>query len=135
MALLDWNNNYSVNIQEIDSQHKILVGLINNLHDGMRVGKGKEAIGGVLSELVNYTEFHFSHEEKLFSMHGYPESSTHKMLHYSLIKQVKELKNNYDNGNKVLSMEVMDFLKNWLSDHIVGTDKKYTTFLNSKGIK
>ena len=134
MALFTWNDSYSVNIREIDDQHKILVKLINDLHDAMKVGKGKEVMGTTIKELVDYTAYHFDHEEKLFTSNGYPESSQHKAIHEKLIAEVKTLQKNYESGNTVISMEVMNFLKDWLSGHIMGTDKKYSSFLNAKGI-
>jgi hemerythrin len=134
LALFNWNDSYSVNIKEIDSQHKILIGLINELHDGMKVGKGKDILKKILDELVKYTVYHFDHEEKLFTSYKYPESSPHKMAHTNLIQQVKSLKENYDKGKTVLSMDVMNFLKDWLVNHIIGTDKKYSIYLNGKGV-
>jgi hemerythrin len=134
LALFNWNDSYSVNIKEIDSQHKILIGLINELHDGMKVGKGKEILEKTLDELIKYTVYHFDYEEKLFTSYKYPESSSHKMAHTSLIQQVKTLKENYDSGKTVLTMDVMNFLKDWLGNHIIGTDKKYSTFLTGKGV-
>lgn len=134
MALFSWDNSYSVNIREIDEQHKVLIKLINNLHDSMKVGKGKEALGPILNELVDYTVYHFGHEEKLFTDNGYPESSQHKAVHAKLVEQVKAIKKDYESGNAVMTIEVMHFLKDWLSGHIMGTDKKYSSFLNAKGI-
>jgi len=134
MPLFNWSNEYSVNIKQIDEQHKVLINLINDLHDKMKVGKAKESLGNILDELVNYTVYHFKHEENLFSSYGYPESDNHKQVHQTLIRQVKELKNNFDSGKTILSMEVMDFLKGWLGNHILGTDKKYSSYLNSKGV-
>lgn len=134
MALLSWNANYSVNVREIDDQHKNLVRLLNDLHDGMRVGKGKEILKPILDELVNYTVYHFNHEEKLFTSTGYPEIIKHKAEHTNLIQQVNRLKSDLESGKTVLTMEVMNFLKDWLNNHIVGSDKKYSSHLNSNGI-
>jgi hemerythrin len=134
MALFNWSNEYSVNIKQIDDQHKVLIGLINDLHDKMKVGKAKEVLGNILDELVNYTVYHFKHEENLFTSHGYSESESHKKVHQTLIQQVKDIKANYDSSKTVLGMDVMEFLKGWLGNHILGTDKKYSSYLNSKGV-
>jgi hemerythrin len=123
-----------VNIKEIDLQHQKLVELINNLHDGMKAGKGKEILGEILSELVNYTSFHFAFEEKLLEKYVYPETIAHKRQHSDLVGQVLAYKESYESGKTVLSIEIMNFLKDWLTTHITGTDKKYSTFLNSKGV-
>lgn len=134
MALLDWNDNYSVKVKEIDNQHKKLVELINTLHDGMKSGKGKEVLGKILDELANYTVYHFGYEEKLFEKHGYPESIIHKRQHSDLVSQVQKFIESYKNGNGVLTIELMNFLRDWLTQHIAGSDKKYTVFLNGKGV-
>jgi hemerythrin len=133
MALITWNNSYSVNIQNIDNQHKKLVELVNLLHASMKEGKGKDVLDQIFVELANYTVFHFGFEEKLFAQYGYPDAGTHKRQHNDLKEQVNELQKKQKEGN-VLTIEVMNFLKQWLTEHIQGSDKKYTTFLNSKGI-
>jgi len=134
MALLIWSPGYSVGIKEIDSQHMKLVDMINNLHDGMKSGKGKEALENIFNELVSYTTFHFAHEEQLFQKYNYPETITHKRQHTDLVEQVLAYKTSYESGKSLLSMDIMNFLKDWLLKHIAGTDKKYTAFLNSKGV-
>ena len=134
MALVTWQSHYSVNIKEIDKQHQQLVNIMNDLHDGMKQGKGKEVLSNVLDELINYTAFHFKSEEALFDKYSYPETSVHKRQHADLVQQVLEFKENFNSGKKILTMEVMDFLKEWLTNHIARSDKNYTAFLNSKGV-
>ncbi len=134
MALMTWDPKFSVNIREIDNQHKKLFELINNLHDSMKTGKGKEALGKILSELADYTVNHFSAEEKLFQTYGYPEQAQHKKMHTDLTKQVMDLKGKLDKGDVIITIEVMNFLKDWLNNHILVSDKKYSAFLNGKGV-
>ncbi|MEW5843558.1 MAG: bacteriohemerythrin [Bacteroidota bacterium] len=134
MALLNWQSDFTVNVCEIDKQHQKLVEMINNLHDGMKAGKGKEVLGDILANLVKYTEFHFKYEEKLFEQYVYPETLAHKRQHSDLVSQVQNYKKSFESGESVLSMEIMSFLKVWLMDHIVGSDKKYSTFFNSRGV-
>ena len=134
MALLNWQSDFTVNVCEIDKQHQKLVEMINNLHDGMKAGKGKEVLGDILANLVKYTEFHFKYEEKLFEQYVYPETLAHKRQHSDLVNQVQNYKKSFESGESVLSMEIMSFLKVWLMDHIVGSDKKYSTFFNSRGV-
>ena len=134
MALVSWQSHYSVNIKEIDKQHQQLVNIMNNLHDGMKQGKGKEVLSQVLNELINYTAFHFKTEETLFDKYSYPETTVHKRQHTDLVQQVLEFKENFDSGKKILTMEVMEFLKEWLTNHIVGSDRNYSVYLNNKGV-
>ena len=135
MALLNWNDSYSVNIKEIDGQHKKLIDMINTLHDAMKVGKGSQMIGDVLKSLIDYTGSHFATEEKYMKLHGYPGYENHKKEHNQLVMQVLDVQKNLHSGKAPLTQEIMSFLKNWLVNHIQGEDKKYGPFLNGKGLK
>ncbi len=134
MALLEWNDSYSVKVAKFDDQHKKLFAMINDLNDGMKAGKGKETLGAVLKGLIDYTATHFADEEKAMAQHGFLQLQLHKNEHNKLVKQVLALQADYAAGKAMLSMEVMNFLRDWLNTHIVGTDKKYGEFFNAKGI-
>lgn len=135
MALIIWKEAYSVNIAEIDNQHKKLIELINNLHDAMITGKAKEEMSKILSSLVDYTLYHFATEEKIFDQYDFPGSKAHKKQHNDLIEQVAALQKKHEDGERVLTIDVMNFLRDWLNDHIMGSDKKgYGPYLNSKGV-
>jgi hemerythrin len=135
VGFIKWNSRYAVNIEDVDNQHQKLIDLINKLYDAMSVGKGKDVLGPVLTELVDYTTYHFNTEERLFQQNGYPEYAGHKMAHDELAAKTKALKKEFDTGNKKLSIDVMLFLSNWLNDHIMEEDKKYAPFLTSKGVR
>lgn len=134
MALIDWDEKLSVNVKSIDAQHKRLIELINFLHDSMKEGKAKGALGKILDDLANYTDYHFKTEEEYFKQYSYPESVKHKKEHDDLRNEVISLKNKLDKGEAIITIEVMYFLKDWLSKHILGADKKYSAFFNSKGL-
>ncbi len=136
MPLMEWTEKLSVGVTQYDNEHKKLVGMVNELYDGMQAGHGKEVLGAILDWLIDYTKTHFANEEKAFVAHNYPDYQSHKAEHDALTKQVLEVQKKYQAGaSVVLSMEVMSFLKNWLVKHIMGTDKSYRPFLNSKGVK
>lgn len=135
MPLMAWNNNLSVGIAVIDEDHKKLVAMVNELYDAVQGGHGKEALGKILDGLINYTVLHFAREEKFFLETGYPDAIAHKKEHADLTKQVLDVQTKYKSGaTSTLSLEVMNFLKNWLVKHIQGSDKKYGPYLNAKGI-
>lgn len=134
MPLFEWSPDLSVNIKEIDAQHKKLIDILNLLHDSMRTGRGKDVMGKVLKDLTDYTVYHFNTEERLFEKHGYPEYRMHKRQHDDLTEQVVEIKKKFEAGQVAITVELMTFLKNWLNDHIRQSDKKYGAFLNSKGV-
>ena len=90
--------------------------------------------GSILERLVSYTVYHFGFEEKLFQKHGYPEYEQHKKAHENLVAKVKEFKTKVQSGDATISMELMNFLKDWLASHIKGTDKKYVPFMREHGV-
>lgn len=134
MSLITWENSYSVKVKVIDNQHQKLVGLINELYDGMNQGKGREASGKTLDELISYTRTHFAYEEQLFKIHGYPTYTAHKAEHDALTAKVLDFQKQFREGKANLALPLMTFLKDWLINHIRGTDQKYSGFLNSKGV-
>lgn len=135
MALITWDDSFSVRVAEIDQQHQKLVALINDLNDGMRQGKGKEALAKIITGLLGYTVTHFKAEEKYFDQYGYPDKDQHKKEHGDFVQKVTDFKMGFEAGKLGLSIEVMDFLGNWLKKHIKGTDQKYSQFFNAKGLK
>ena len=135
MPLITWSNMLSTGIGEQDNQHKKLIDLINQLNAAMQAGKSAEVLGKVLSELVNYTVFHFGYEEKLMGQHNYTDTPAHKAEHIKFVQTVGEFKKKFDAGNAVVSVEIMNFLRNWLTGHIMKTDKKMGQELAKVGVK
>jgi hemerythrin len=135
MAIMSWIDAYSVGIAEIDQQHKKLIGLINALHDAMAQGQAKAVIGKVLGDLISYCSSHFATEERLFDQHGYPDTADHKDKHRKMTAKVLALQEQFQQGKATITFDVMDFLQQWLDKHILGTDKKYSSFLNGKGVR
>ncbi len=91
-------------------------------------------LGSILNDLTDYTVYHFETEEKLLLQNAYPSYATHKKEHDDLARQVKEIKTRFEQGDTALTVEFMGFMKEWLNNHILQSDKKYSDFLNSKGI-
>lgn len=135
MALITWNLNLSVNVEEIDRQHQKLVQMLNELHNSLTDAKPKETLAPILKGLVDYAVVHFGYEEDFFDRFGYPDAENHKREHREFVKKVVDFRKEFDMGRLFISMELMDFLKDWLITHIQGTDKKYGPFLNAKGIR
>ncbi|HIJ59178.1 MAG TPA: bacteriohemerythrin [Nitrospirae bacterium] len=129
-----WSDVFKVNISKIDEQHKELFKLVNGLYEAWKNNKPKDVVGNLLNGLINYTATHFKTEEDYFQQYGYPETSTHIEAHKALVKQALELKDKFERGELKLNIEIMNFLKNWLNNHILRADKRYSSYLNSKGV-
>ncbi len=135
MPMFEWKDEYSVNILEIDAQHKRLVAMTNELFDAMGQGKGQDVLGRILNGLAGYAVTHFQKEEKLMEQYGYPGLDEHKRKHNNLTMKVKQLKQAFETSNTPITLETGNFLKAWLVKHIMVTDKGYSQFLNEKGVR
>lgn len=134
MPLIPWNDELSIGINSVDEQHKTLVNMINILNDAMAEGQTNEVLTKIFDDLALYTVQHFGYEEELFTRYGYAESQAHQHEHDELVKQVQELQQKMNNGDFMISVELMVFLKDWLMKHILKTDKAYAPFLIEKGV-
>jgi hemerythrin len=133
MAFIDWTNDLSVGIDELDSQHKQWISIINELHEAMKTGKTGTVMADVLKKMESYISFHFSSEEKVLSSRGFPEYSSHKLIHDRYAANMKKLSTEYFNGKMLMSLDVMNSLKEWLVSHIMGQDKKYAEYFKKSG--
>lgn len=134
MALITWSDTLSVKVKQFDDQHKKLVDMVNQLFDAMKTGKGSQVMGDILKQLIAYTQTHFAAEERLLKQYAYPDFEAHKKEHNTLVMQVLDLQKQFQEGKPVLTQNIMTFLRDWLSKHIQGDDKKYGVFLNGKGV-
>ncbi len=135
MGFFEWKEEYSVGIKAMDAQHRRIIEMIDELWSAMRLGRGKEKVGDILENLRDYVNTHFKSEEKLMEEYEFPEYEEHKREHEEYAKKVEEFVDRYIKGEIGLSVHLLVFLKNWLSNHICITDKKYGPFLNKKGVK
>jgi hemerythrin len=135
MPLFTWSDSYSVSVKSMDEQHKKLFTLINQLHDAMSAGKGKTIIGSVLNEMLDYTRTHFTAEEKVLEKLAYPGLAEQKKEHGIYINKIIEMQKKLEGGSLTVTMEASQFLRDWLTNHIMVVDKKYGSFLTEKGEK
>jgi hemerythrin len=135
MALIEWSPKMSVGIASIDADHRKLVTLVNDLYEAMSIGEGSKVLERVLKELIEYTRTHFVREETLFRTHGYEHEAEHKAQHDKLLQTVDDLKRRVDAGERVSPVATGQFLKQWLTEHIMGSDMAYSAFLISKGVR
>jgi hemerythrin len=134
MPLLEWGESLRVNVAEVDSQHQQLVRMINTLHEAMTGGRSKEVMGELIHGLLQYTVVHFGTEEGYFERFSYPLAEAHKEQHQQFVAQVGDFKRGFDEDRLFLSIDVMNFLSDWLVEHIQGSDKAFGPFLNQNGI-
>jgi|WetSurMetagenome_2_1015567.scaffolds.fasta_scaffold753918_1 hemerythrin len=135
MPVIQWNQNLSVGVPEIDKQHQRLIKLINDLHEAMLSGKGNDASLNIVRELIAYTKTHFNYEIGQLELVKYPDLINHKAAHAALIKKVEEFAEKVQKGQPGVAVQLSTFLGDWLKTHIMGTDRKYMPFLAQKVAK
>jgi hemerythrin len=134
MEFIEWESRFSVGVKQIDAEHQKLVGIINELHDAMSRGQGKDVLERIFKDLTEYTQTHFANEEALMQKTGYPDLENHRLQHVDLIRQIDELQAKAKTGSALVSINVLNFLRGWLTDHMLDSDHRYQAHLNSKGI-
>jgi hemerythrin len=132
MPLVTWNDSLKTGNATVDKQHLELIGLVNNLHEALLAGKGKEQIGATLEGLAKYTTTHFQTEELLMARSVYPGMAVHKAKHEDLLKQAGALIADHKAGKPVLSITVSQFLADWVRHHIDAEDKALAAYLAKK---
>lgn len=132
--LLSWSDEYSVGIQEVDEQHKVLVAMLNELHKAIIEHHAKAASRQILDQLAEYTRTHFLLEESLMRLTHYPGFEAHKQQHEELMGQVQDLQKKLDNEGATITFELLHFLKGWLAHHINESDKRFGAFFKSSGM-
>lgn len=133
MSYISWSDDLAVGNTFIDNDHRKLIGLVNDLHDAMSQGKGKEVLGSTLSNLIKYTSAHFKREEDEMARIGYSGAMAHRQEHEKLVREVLSLQQKFNDGNALLTVKVSKFLKDWLVDHIMKTDKALSKAIQQAG--
>ena len=132
--MFEWKPQYSVQIASIDGQHQNLFRLAEELYAAMASGQGKAALAKILDRLVQYTTVHFAHEERLMNQHNYPDRNAHVAEHRKLTQQVLAFQKDFESGKALMTVEVLHFLRDWLSHHIAQSDQKYAPYLKERSV-
>lgn len=135
MPLLTWNDSLSVGVRAIDTQHSTLLSILNDLHDAMLQGRAKEVTGPLLRKLLNYTRDHFSAEEAMMAAAKYSGLPAHRREHERLTRQVEDYAARFDRGECSINIDLLHFLRTWLTNHIQQSDKAYGPCLVGHGIQ
>jgi hemerythrin len=132
MPQFNWDSRYSVKVKRYD--HQELFHILNTLHDAMMARRGQQVLQHVLDELLQYTEGHFSREEEVMRKAGYPKMQALIEQHRRFTDKVKDVSAQYKGGSVGLTVDMLDFLTDWLKKHIIGMDQQYSDFLNARGV-
>jgi hemerythrin len=128
---MKWRPDFELGIPEIDQQHKKIVELINTLNDAFMKDESKGRLGGILNEMADYADYHFKTEEKLFNGRNFPFAKEHILQHKEFTQKVQDYKIKHESGQSV-TFRVLMFLRKWLIDHILDSDREYVDIVKRK---
>jgi hemerythrin len=134
MPLITWDDSYRVHVRRIDEQHRLLVDLLNRLHDSLRVSREQEEAIDLLDTLVELTSLHCHDEEKLLRWNGIPGCAEQMLDHNRLLHQLLAIRDQLRAGSVPRSRQLVLFLRKTLVDHIQGRDRECAQWLIAKGI-
>ncbi len=132
---LEWDEKYSVGVAEIDTQHRQLFDAINALLDAIETNSAEEKLKDIIDTILNYKKFHFETEEKYFKEFNYPEAEEHIRKHREFSDQIDALSQKYPKPNIEFAFALIDFLEDWLIDHLQTMDQKYVACFKEHGLK
>lgn len=131
MSIVEWKPEYLLGIEQIDEHHRHLFNLLNKTYDSFVIGNSKQDLSDLFDELIDYATYHFAAEEVSMCNNDYSLCEAHRALHTVFSKRVLEIQNDYVAGKGELSLEILTFLKNWITDHILIEDAKYGHYVSS----
>lgn len=134
-SFVRWTPAIAVNVETFDEHHRRLFALIDTLYKALQSGETKEVLESVFDELLDYTGYHFGSEEAAFEHFGYPQCEHHRQTHRKLVEQAMALRRDLEAGKAMVAVEVMEFLRDWITNHIRGCDKLYSTFFKDKDVE
>lgn len=132
MAYFEWAQDMDIDHGPIDADHRNLVRLVNELHDATAAGRGREVVGRILDELVQYTADHLHKEEAAMAQAGFRQLDRHRIGHQAFIDQLRKLQDRYQQGSIAVAAQLSSVLRDWLSLHIRRSDRELLTFLQQR---
>ncbi|MBQ9495774.1 MAG: hemerythrin family protein [Treponema sp.] len=131
---IEWDDAYLLGVPEIDTQHKSLIAIANELYDiaaGIS-GEYEKDMAHVLKELTAYTEYHFSEEEEFMERYGYPSCSMHKIAHEAFVSEVTHQVHKLADGNREDALLFYSFVVSWVLSHVARADKVWAHYVKPR---
>ena len=135
MPIISWEQKYSVGVVELDNHHKQLINMINELYYAMSNDRGQQLVEGIIKDMLGYAKMHFKIEENYMRECGYLGALQHIREHGGFVDKAQEMAQRCEEGEFILSYEVIQFLSDWLKCHILESDMKYVPVFKEKGLR
>jgi len=135
MAFISWRQDYEIGVKEVDAEHRRLFYLVNEYYDKHYQGAPRKEIERILNSLVSYAEVHFQNEEAIMEQCAYPRLEEHRKQHADLFTSIFSITQRLLDSPDKADRETLNFLKKWLTDHIIQDDVDIGHFLRLKLIQ
>lgn len=122
MALLEWKEEYSTGIEDIDDEHKDLIDVINRLHDLLLADDAKLTVPAFFDRLLNGVSTHFALEERIMGESNYPDLAAHREDHERLLGEIRDLVEAFAQAEEIDSVDLAMRLEPWFSHHFATHD-------------
>jgi len=130
-----WRDAFKMDIPEIDAQHKKLFEIGSRLYELISLKDNYDhydEIMQIIDELRNYTKYHFNYEEELMKQKNFEDYEAHKIEHDYFIKKIARINiEDIEEDQEKVMLEMVEFIADWISGHILKTDKNYREILKS----
>jgi len=130
MTFVPWDDSLALEVDQFDEHHKHLIGLVNDTYEKFLQRDSDSELEKVFDALIDYTVYHFSAEEDWMEQQQYPDLDVHKVEHAYFTRRIKEMHKDLVAGDVALDLELLNFMKNWILNHIAKTDSEYGRFVN-----
>lgn len=134
MLNFQWTEEYDVGVQKFNEQHMRLLTILKDIYKAMDDKRDRATLVKIINDLLQYGKEHLAEEEACLLENNYPDFAEHKKQHNYFINRMIQFCEDFNDEKFTLHFEIAVFLKNWILNHILVVDKKYESFLNSKGI-
>ncbi|MFO8002581.1 MAG: bacteriohemerythrin [Marinilabilia sp.] len=127
--LIKWTKDLSVGNESLDKEHQRWIEILNDFYEGLKEGQSKEKLEELIVAMIDYTRYHFKNEEDFMASVNFPGLEDHKKAHEEYVEKITGFYDKMKNGKLILSLEVTNFLKSWLINHIKGVDQQYADYV------
>lgn len=134
MYTLTWNSELEIQIDAIDAQHKKLIQLLSDFYEAYGAKQEHQAVFDLLNGMLDYADYHFKTEEKYMKRYNYPHTTEHEKEHIYFKKETEKLQQKFLNSRFMTSLQVTNFMRDWIFSHIKEVDGKLGEFLRSKNL-
>jgi hemerythrin-like metal-binding protein len=129
MSTFEWERQYTLGIEAIDTQHKMIMEKFNELQEAINKRKEQEMISQLIVALIEYSKLHFRDEEDLFAKNKYPKAGAQKIAHLNFTKEAEDFYRAYVRDPMLNPLPIIAFLKDWIENHMLTLDMEYKEFI------